>query len=442
MTRSILKLAALSLALSSAAADASAQGLFNWGRSDKAAPAAPVADKNTADTGPDGVPADLNTAIIRAQLSRRIGNFADATKILSQLVLFAPDDPRVIGEYGKTLAAQGKSDDALAFLERAVQLQPNEWSFYSALGVAHDQKGEYPLAQSAYQRALALKPGEPSVLNNAALSYLQSGDLETAERMARDAAATSTDKGRVQQTVALVERIKSTRPAVARAPRAPEAPAAAPQADYLEPAQLASVAPAETPTADRGPAQLSTPPESPFTDAPITSSELPPLEDESVDLSIEITPPVPAPTIASLQSDPTVRMQAVPKDDLAGPVHTPAPKAEAQIAQKAPAAAAPRKQLSVSANPPLTTKPAQTASVSKPEPHAYYVQAGAFATEDRADKLAASLDTMGARVSPTIVGGRSLYRVRIGPFKDAQQANDALGMAKSLGHTDVKVVAE
>jgi Flp pilus assembly protein TadD len=341
MTRSILKLAALSLALSSAAADASAQGLFNWGRSDKDAPA-PVADKNTADTSPDGVPTDLNTAIIRAQLSRRIGNFADATKILSQLVLFAPDDPRVIGEYGKTLAAQGKSDDALAFLERAVQLQPNEWSFYSALGVAHDQKGEYSLAQSAYQRALALKPNEPSVLNNAALSYLQSGDLETAERMARDAAASSTDKGRVEQTIALVERIKSTRPAIAQAPRAPEVPAAPPQADYLEPAQLASVAPAETPTADRGPAQLSTPPESPFTNAPIASSELPPLEDESVDLWIDVTPPAPTPTIASLQSDPTVRMQAVPKDDFAGPVQTPAPKAEAQITQKAPTAAAPR----------------------------------------------------------------------------------------------------
>ena len=49
---------------------------------------------------------------------------------------------------------------------------------------------------------------------------------------------------------------------------------------------------------------------------------------------------------------------------------------------------------------------------------------------------------MGARVSPTTVAGKSLYRVRIGPFKDAQQANDALDVAKSLGHTDVKVITE
>ena len=70
------------------------------------------------------------------------------------------------------------------------------------------------------------------------------------------------------------------------------------------------------------------------------------------------------------------------------------------------------------------------------------MQAGAFATEDRADKLAATLNMMGARVSPTTVNGRSLFRVRLGPYKDAQQANDALSMAKSMGHADVKVVAE
>src|SRR5262245_13478300 len=159
MTRSTVKLAALSLALSSLVTDASAQGLFNWSRSENnAAPAStPARSGRPATATSEAIPADLETALTKAQLSRRLGNFADATKILSQLVLFAPDDPRVVGEYGKTLAAQGKSDDALAFLERAIQLQPGEWSFHSALGVALDQKGEYPQAQAAYKRALALK---------------------------------------------------------------------------------------------------------------------------------------------------------------------------------------------------------------------------------------------------------------------------------------------
>jgi Flp pilus assembly protein TadD len=459
MTRSTrlatLRLAALTLALSGVAVDASAAGLFGWrdrSNESNAASTAPNATTPNA-TAPsataqparttENAPSDLDSALIKAQLSRRLGDFAEATKILSQLVLFAPDDPRVMGEYGKTLAAQGKSDDALAFLERAIQLQPTEWSYHSAMGVAYDQKGNYPFAQAAYTRALKLKPGEAAVLNNAALSYMQSGDLDMAEKMIREAEMTSTDKARIQYTVALVERAKAVR--AAKAPAAPM-PAPAPERPVPGPAVIASLPP---PSAT--PAQPVTESNQPIIqDMPVASASLPPLE-QPVEDWVDVTPAMPAPTaLASLQSNPTVVMQAVPKDDLAGPVQSraepkevvPAPKKAAPTAPKAVAAAPERKQLSVSANPPLTAS-AQSAPAPKAEGvHAYYVQAGAFATEERADKLAQSLDIMGARVSPTTVGGRSLYRVRIGPFKDAQQANDALDVAKSLGHTDVKVVSE
>jgi len=440
---------ALTLALSGIAVDASAAGLFGWldgsnqSNAASTAPnsAAPKTTTSQAGKATDNAPTDLDSAILKAQLSRKLGDFAEASKILSQLVLFAPDDPRVMGEYGKTLAAQGKSDDALAFLERAIQLQPAEWSYHSALGVVYDQKGAYPLAQAAYAHALQLKPGEGAVLNNAALSYMQSGDLDMAEKMIRQAETTTTDKARIQYTVALVERAKQI-----RASKAPVAQAPAPTQG---PAVIASLAPVPT-----TPAQPVTEPYQPvIQDTPVASNALPPLE-EPVDDWVNVTPTVPAPTteasstaLASLQSNPTVMMQAVPKDDFAGPVQLrPEPKEVAPVpktaAPTAPKAASPeRRQLSVSANPPLTTS-TQSAPAPKGEVHAYYVQAGAFATEERADKLAQSLDSMGARVSPTTVGGRSLYRVRIGPFKDAQQANDALGVAKSMGHTDVKVVTE
>jgi cell division septation protein DedD len=359
------------------------------------------------------------------------------------------------------LTAQGRSDDALAFLERAIQLNPGEWSFHSALGIAHDQKGEYQLAQAAYSRALSLKPGESAVFNNAALSYLQSGDLDTAEQMARQAEATTTDKARVQQTIALVERLKSTRPNAAPA-RAYEPPLPTlPPAEQPEPASdvVASVAPPPGPPTVITPEPLFQEPmdyEAPtefmegagepiITNTPVASSELPPLEEPWMEM-VEITPAAPPPpsTLASLQADPTVRMQAVPKDDLAGPVAPREPAAEAPAPQRQ--ASAPPRQLSVGTN---ARQPAPAPRTSQPAPapkpaavHAYFVQAGAFATEDRADRLAASLNSMGARVSPTTVSGKSLYRVRLGPFKDAQQANDALEVAKSMGHTDLKVVAE
>jgi Flp pilus assembly protein TadD/cell division septation protein DedD len=471
MTRSTrlatLKVAALSLALASVTSGASAAGLFGFlnrsddGKKQETVPET-VARANynpTPGTKSDNAPMDLDTALIKAQLMRRMGDFAEATKILSQLVLFAPDDSRVMGEYGKTLAAQGKSDDALAFLDRAIQIRPDDWSFHSAAGVAYDQKGQYPLAQASYARALALKPGEPSVLNNAALSYMQSGDIDTADQMIHQAAATSPDKVRMEYTIALVERAKATRARTAP----PAAPVSQPAPEA--PAVIASLAPApQPPEATYTPEPAPSEPVSNYEEPAIESSALPPPE-EPVDDWVDVTPAVAAPAIeiepssfAALESNPTVVMQAVPKDDLAGPVQqraeskpkvTPAepkqltqtPAAPKQVAQTPPA----RKTLSVSANPPLTTSTetaAAPASKAQPVVHAYFVQAGAFATEERADKLAQSLNAMGARVSPTTVSGKSLYRVRIGPFKDQQQANDALDVAKSMGHMDVKVVTE
>lgn len=68
----------------------------------------------------------------QALAQRKSGDLSAAAHTLSQLVLLAPDDARVLGEYGKTLIAMGRTDDALAFLERAVELQPKDWSLFSA----------------------------------------------------------------------------------------------------------------------------------------------------------------------------------------------------------------------------------------------------------------------------------------------------------------------
>src|SRR5882724_11789646 len=161
---------------------------------------------------PLGAPTNIDGAIRQAQAQRRSGDFSNAVHTLSQLVLLAPDDGRVLGEYGKTLIAVGRSDDALAFLERAVELQPKDWSLFSAQGVAYDQKGEFLAAQAAYGRALLLKPGDPTVLSNAALSHVQTGDLDGAEALLMQASPSSAEFPRIASNLALVRSLKSSRP--------------------------------------------------------------------------------------------------------------------------------------------------------------------------------------------------------------------------------------
>src|SRR5437763_6738354 len=102
---------------------------------------------------------NLETEIQRAQALRAKGNLPEAIQTLAQLVLAAPDNPRVIGEYGKALVQQGsRSDDAAAFLKRGVQLRPGDWTLYSALGVAYDQMDDSKNAAAAYDHGLVLHP--------------------------------------------------------------------------------------------------------------------------------------------------------------------------------------------------------------------------------------------------------------------------------------------
>lgn len=152
-----------------------------------------------------GLPHDLDGEIRRAQLLRAQGDFRGAIKALSQLMLVAPDDPRIVGEYGKVLAQiGGRTNDSLAFLNRAIELQSDNWTFYSALGVAYDQKGDAAKAEEAYKHALALKPENPTVLNNYAMSQMQAGHLAHAEKLLREAAVHGGDYPKIANNLAMI----------------------------------------------------------------------------------------------------------------------------------------------------------------------------------------------------------------------------------------------
>lgn len=251
---------------------------------------------------------DFDGALLKAQTQRKMGDLAGASRTLSQMVLIAPDDPRVLGEYGKTLVAQGRSDDALAFLERAIELQTGDWTLYSAQGVAYDQKSDFRAAQTAYARALALKPGEPVVLSNKALSHIQSGDLDEAERLLRAAAASGGDSPRIASNLALVQSLRNT--------RRPAAPAPVPE----DPAEKIAETPAQ-PFSPPPVAEVPAQPPAVIVKAPEESAPFTAVIPEPVH-SAEIPAPQPQESTTALRqtnTEPVVRRQTVPVDPLAGP---------------------------------------------------------------------------------------------------------------------------
>jgi Flp pilus assembly protein TadD len=119
MQRTLFRVAALALSASALSACSMMAG------GDKVAAATP----RPADTAAAAMSADVTSAIHQAQAMRAKGDLDAELRVISQLMLAQPDDARVVGEYGKLLVQQGRANDAVQFLSRAVELAPSDWTF-------------------------------------------------------------------------------------------------------------------------------------------------------------------------------------------------------------------------------------------------------------------------------------------------------------------------
>lgn len=178
---------------------------------------------------------DVEDNLHQMQLLRANNDLVGATRIISQLMLVYPDDPRVVGEYGKLLVQENRSDDAVQFLRRAIELKPGDWTLYSALGVAFDQANDHTSAKLAYERALAVKPGEPAVLNNYAMSRMMAGDTAGARTLLLQAKASGATDPKIDRNLALLDKmpVPAAAPAPAYAAAGPRKPVATVQVGAL-----------------------------------------------------------------------------------------------------------------------------------------------------------------------------------------------------------------
>lgn len=311
MTRFTAPLIALLLCGTALAGCASDSGSLpsNPSSSKKAAaPADTAAQTANAAATPAATPSmapsmDIEGAVRQAQSQRLAGQYDDAIHTLSQIMLVASDDPRVIGEYGKTLTEKGRAQDAVQFLTRATELQPNDWSFYSALGVAYDQVGDQSSARTAYEHALKLNPSEPSILNNYALSRMMANDPDTARQLiARAQAAGGASDPKIARNIELVNKLAAV-------------------------SQPQPVAEQKTATTESKPVSAPVP-------APISSAPLPAAAPSAQNAAAQ-----PHPVAASPAAK--VVMQPVPVDPLAGPAKSAATHAPTPLVTPASAALKP-----------------------------------------------------------------------------------------------------
>ncbi len=362
-----LSFAALLLGCTAMSSGAQA-GWFDFGSSSKTE----APDKKAVEKSDVVKPAaTLDGSIRQAQLLRLDGQYPEAIKHLSQLMLIASDDSRVITEYGKTLAAMGRAQEAVNFLSRAEQLSPTDWTVFSAIGVAYDQLGKQTEAKDAYEHALVLKPGEPSVLNNYALSRMLAKDPEGAAKLiARAESAGGASDPKIARNIAMIKDL------------APEAATIAVAANTPEPVKSAVQAAPRAPVAQRPMPQA------------VAANQTPPF------VNIPSPPPLALPTAAPRQLAADTRvigpsanlvqpgrvvMQRVPVDPLAGPVE---PKIAATHAPRALTKATEAKATEVAA----VEKPAASAPApSRVTSHVKTAAAEALDLQAKAEAIAKKL---------------------------------------------------
>ncbi|MHA1599158.1 MAG: septal ring lytic transglycosylase RlpA family protein [Alphaproteobacteria bacterium] len=96
--------------------------------------------------------------------------------------------------------------------------------------------------------------------------------------------------------------------------------------------------------------------------------------------------------------------------------------------------------------PQLASLPSDTSPTVRLEPVSatkIYIQAGAFSNFDNANRVHARLLSLGdVKISPVLVGGRDLFRVRVGPLGTVDDADQMLERVIGAGYTNARTIID
>ena len=126
----------------------------------------------------------VQSAYDAARDALKAGRMAEAER---GFVALTKSNPELAGPFANlalVLRGAGKHQEAVAQLERAVQLSPQRADLHNQLGVTYRFAGEFSKARAAYEQAISLDPNyAPAVLNLGILHDLYLWDGERAAEL-------------------------------------------------------------------------------------------------------------------------------------------------------------------------------------------------------------------------------------------------------------------
>jgi spermidine synthase len=117
-----------------------------------------------------------------SSLLEKAGRSDEALVWLKRILDLHPDDPELFNELGNLCGTNGKTGDAETYYKKALSLDPRHVAALKNLGVVYYQTGRFEEGIKAYEQVVRLSPYEAKMHNNLGILYEKIGRFEDARR--------------------------------------------------------------------------------------------------------------------------------------------------------------------------------------------------------------------------------------------------------------------
>jgi tetratricopeptide (TPR) repeat protein len=138
-------------------------------------------DKTAAIPSTNGDEDSRYILFLRGALEERQKHYDAAEEQFRKILSIDPNNSMTLNYLGYMLADRGlKLPDALAMLQKAVQLDPQNYAYLDSLGWAYFKMGQYPMAEENLRKASERVSSDPTVHDHLGELYEKTGRLRLA----------------------------------------------------------------------------------------------------------------------------------------------------------------------------------------------------------------------------------------------------------------------
>ncbi len=135
--------------------------------------------------------------------------FNDANLLLEHGMQIAPDNHRIVENFGYNLAAQGREEAALPYYEKALTIEPKSQQTYVMYGKLLYLLGKYDQATEQYKKALKINPKNIAAMENLAATDFVMGNFDESIDLYEKVIELNPKCGRLYRTITQSKKFKS-----------------------------------------------------------------------------------------------------------------------------------------------------------------------------------------------------------------------------------------